>query len=438
LIPERLAHELYDKLTDEEDARLCEEIGDKACRATPRSFVSILVSSFFTKLGDELASPKTTLAWLCGLLATPPFIIGLLVPLRESGSMLPQLFIGGFIRQIGVRKWVWVAGSLVQAVAVMGLAVVAFVLQGAAAGWAILALITAFSLARGFCSVAAKDVIGKTVPKSRRGQLNGWSAGIAGLLAIATGVVLLMPAAGDMDGPLLGLLFLVAGCLWLVAAAVYSQIPEYRGATAGGRNAAQALKKLSLLRDEPAFRRFIVTRALLMCSALSAPFYVALAQSRLGSPAWLLGAFVIASGLASLVSAPLWGRFSDRSSRVVMIVAATLTAAVGLATFSVERLLPWLVGTAWFLPLAYFALSVAHSGVRVGRKTYVVNLAGGNRRTDYVALGNSIIGLLLLAVGAVGALTPLIGNSGVIGLLALMGLVGALYGRGLPELEDGR
>ena len=80
-------------------------------------------------------------------------------------------------------------------------------------------------------------------------------------------------------------------------------------------------------------------------------------------------------------------------------------------------------------------LSVAHSGVRVGRKTYVVNLATGNQRTDYVAISNTVIGLLLLVVGVVGVLTPLIGNAGVIALLALMGLAGAVLGSTLRDVE---
>ena len=172
-----------------------------------------------------------------------------------------------------------------------------------------------------------------------------------------------------------------------------------------------------------------------MCSALSAPFFVALAQDTQGASAMVLGFFVVAAGLASLLSAPVWGRFADQSSRKVMIAAALLTASVGLLTFGVNRWLPGLGGTAWFLPLAYFTLSVAHSGVRVGRKTYVVDLATGNKRTDYVAISNTVIGVLLLLVGSIGALAPLIGNAGVIAVLSLMGLAGAAMGTTLPEAQ---
>ena len=225
-----------------------------------------------------------------------------------------------------------------------------------------------------------------------------------------------------------------AGLLWAVAALFYSQVPEHDGETGGGRSAAEALGSLRLLVNDKPFRRFVMTRALLMCSALSAPFYVALAQQNGPSSAWVLGSFVAAAGVASLVSAPLWGRFADRSSKRVMVVAAILTSCIGLFVFLAERNIGALVTTPWFLPVAYFVLSVAHSGVRVGRKTYVVNLASGNQRTDYVAISNTTIGVLLLVVGSLGALTPWIGNSGVIGLLALMGLAGALLGRTLPQV----
>jgi MFS family permease len=170
-----------------------------------------------------------------------------------------------------------------------------------------------------------------------------------------------------------------------------------------------------------------------MCSALSAPFYIALAQDARGSAIHVLGAFLAAAGMASLVSGPVWGRFADVSSKRVMIAAAVITAGIGITTFLVDKLLPGLGQTEWFLPLAYFILSVAHDGVRVGRKTYVVNLAPGNKRTDYVAISNTVIGVLLLVVGFVGALASVIGMSGVIAMLAVMGLAGALVGRSLPE-----
>ena len=426
-------HRIYDLLTDDDDGRLCDDIRDDACRETPRSFVLILASYCLTKLGDAIANPKTTLAWLTPMLGAPVWVIGLLVPIRESGAMIPQLALGAYIRRLPVRKWVWVVGSIGQGACIAGLGFVALNLRGDRAGWALLSLVTLFSLCRALASIAAKDVLGKTIPKRKRGQLNGWSASASGLLVILIGVSLIGLTQADFTAATLAILLFGAGLLWLAAAMLYAGVREHPGETDGGRHLGDMIRRLGLLATDSPFRLFVITRALLMCSALSAPFYVALAQQNFGGTPALLGSFIIASGIASLVSGPVWGRYADRSSKRVMIIAASVTATVGLTTAAVVTQYSDAGTLAWFLPIAYFVLSLAHSGVRVGRKTYVVNLGDGNQRTDYVAISNSVIGILLLLVGSVGALVPVIGNAGVIALLALMGTAGALLGTRLND-----
>ena len=107
---ERLEH-LYEYLADEEDGRVCTDISDSACREVPQNLFIIFASQFVTKLADALASAKIILPWLLASVGAPAFFTSLLVPIRESGSMLPQLVIGGFVRRQRVRKWFFVAGS---------------------------------------------------------------------------------------------------------------------------------------------------------------------------------------------------------------------------------------------------------------------------------------------------------------------------------------
>lgn len=429
-----VSQSIYELLTNQEDARACSEIPETACRVSPTNFVVLLSSYFLSKLGDAVANPKTVLTWVMASVQAPVWMLGFLVPIRESGSLIPQLVIASFVRRLAVRKWVWVAGSVAQAGAVLGIGLVALSLSGALAGWSILGLLVAFSLARGLCSVAAKDVLGKTIPKGRRGQLTGWSASAAGLVTIGVGAALLLPASAADSTRFYGLALVGAASLWVLAALSYSAIREFPGETAGGRDAlAEAFERLSILIEDRPFRHFVITRSLLLCSALTAPYFVALGQQRIGGDGHVLGVFVIASGLAGLIAAPVWGRFTDRSSRRVMMFAAALTALVGGAVAAVSWLAADVTGTLWFLPSAYFALSVAHAGVRVGRKTYVVDLAGGNKRTDYVAVSNSVIGVVLLATGLVGTLAAVVSLPGVIAVLSLMGAAGAAFASRLPE-----
>ncbi len=427
---------LYQALVNEEDARVCTDIADEACRQVPGNFVLQVGTQFLTKLGDAIANPKTVLAWMLSALGAPGVFTAFLVPIRESGSLIPQLVIASYVRRQPIRKWTFVVGCLLQALAVLGMAGVALTLSGTAAGFALLAALVVFSLARGLCSVASKDVLGKTVPKTRRGRVSGWSEFLAGLVTIGVGVLLLLDLreADDM-GTYLILLSCAAG-LWLLAAGSYALIREYQGATEGGANAlSDALARLRLLRDDRPFRNFVVARSLLLCSALSAPFFIMLAHDNTAGALVVLGLFVIADGLASLVSAPFWGKFADASSRSVMIIAGAGAALVGITLVILVETVPVLAESQWLYPTFFFLLAIAHAGVRLGRKTYIVDLAGGNKRTDYVSVSNTVIGVVLLLAGSIGALTVILPVSAIILILAAMGLAGAYLSARLPEAQ---
>ena len=96
-----LADKIYNKLAEDEVSPVCDDIDESACTHRQLSFVLILLSSALTKLGDAIASPKTTLAWVATAVGAPAFILGFLVPVRESGSMIPQIFIGARVRPTG-------------------------------------------------------------------------------------------------------------------------------------------------------------------------------------------------------------------------------------------------------------------------------------------------------------------------------------------------
>ncbi|UZD64846.1 MFS transporter [Marinobacter sp. AN1] len=431
----RTTEQLYALIANEEDARTCSDLPEEACREVPRNFFLILASNVLTKLGDLLISPKTVLAWLLNAVGAPG-LVAWLVPIRESGSMLPQMVIGAWVRRKPVRKWFWTLGAFGQAISVMAMAASVWFLEGYAAGGAVVAALVVFSLARGFCSVSMKDVQGKCIPKGRRGRLSGLATTLGGTMTVIL-TVLLFWDRGDPSMLFYSLLLLLAGGLWIIAGLLFASVDEYEGETSGGGNALKdAISNLGLLRDDPPFRHFVITRALLLCSALASPYFVLLAQNQADS-AWLLGVFLLASSLASSVSASVWGWMADASSRQVMIRGAAIASGVCLLVGLIALAAGDDVGGMWFYPLAFFVLSIAHAGVRLGRKTYLVDMAGGNKRTDYTSVSNSVIGLLLLAAGGLTALISIISEVAVILALGLMGLAGTISALRLEEVSAG-
>ncbi len=422
---------LYEYLANEEDARVCSEISGAACKDVSGNFVTIFVAQFLSKLADALASAKIVIPWFLTGVGAPAFFGGILVPIREAGSLLPQLLIGGYIRQHAIRKWFYVTGSVLQGLVIAMMAWAVTILTGMAAGVAVTVLLILFSLARGLCSVASKDVLGKTIPKTRRGLLSGYCASAAGFVTIAIGGALTLEAHPE-SAQLIWLLILAA-CCWLSAAIAYARIKEYPGEADGGANTLkQAFSSLAILKTDANFRRFVITRCLLMSSGLAAPYFIILAgQSSEDSSLIDLGTFVIAGGAARLISGVIWGKLADRSSRKLIVGCALLAFGLCALAAAFAYLRP--SGNTSLLVGLFFLLSVTHEGVRLGRKIYIVDLADGNRRTDYVAVSNTLIGVLLLIVGGSGALLAQLSMSAVLAFYAASSLLACLVGLRLPE-----
>jgi hypothetical protein len=427
--------QIYDLITGEEDSRVCKDIPDSACHYQPRNFFAYLSSNVLTKVADELASARLILPWLLGVLGAPAAFTGFLVPLREAGVLLPQLVVAAYIRRLAIRRGAWFLGTALCAAAMLVMAFTAPRMTGAAAGWTVIGLMAVFSLAKGICSVSAKDILGKTISKTRRGTLMGYSAGVAGAATVVIGAYVEFYAAPGRSADLFFLFLLGAGVLYLGAIALFSFIVEQPGATEGGGNALQvALHSLSILRTDPGFRRFVVARSLLLSVALVPPFYVLLAQRHSGDAAGL-GLMIIAGGLAVSLSSPVWGRIGDRSSRLVMLIAAVAAGLVDILVWLLERAGAAPLDSVWSWAGLFFLIATFHNGVRLGRKVYLVDMSSGETRATYVAVSNTLIGTAMILGGGFGVLADMLGSGSVIGLLGLVSLLSAAYIRGLPEVS---
>lgn len=442
--PESFRDRLYGYLADDEDARVCKDIPDAACDEQPTSFLAHLFALVLTKLGDSLVSARLVLAWMLTSLGVPGAFIAALVPLRESLALLPQLIVAQQLRETPVRKWFWVLGSVAQGLALLGMVLAMIALEGEQLGWGVIVLLAAFSLARGVCSVASKDVQGKTISKTRRGRLTGLAAAISGGLTVLVALVIIfgdsfaewfgITLGSDQMGVFMALLVFAAG-LWLVAALAYSRVPELPGATEGGGNALiEALKSIRLLWTDRQFGQFVLTRALLVASAFAIPYLVVLLQQTGPQQLSQLGWLMLASGLAGLVAGRFWGRWSDRASHQVMAAAALLASTVMLAAVAIQTWLPEWFANQWLGMALIFTAAVAHHGARVGRKTYLVDMANQSNRAQYTAVSNTVIGVVLLLGIGLGGLEYYVGVEGVLLSLMGLGLIAAYRALRLPQV----
>lgn len=403
---------------------------------TLRNKVIHVASLSLTKTGDGLIDPKLVLSWALNSVGAPQSAIGLLVPLRESLAMLPQIVEAAWLKGVAVRKFIWAAGSAIQAAAIAATAAALWLLQGAAAGWTVAGLIVIFALGRSLASVSYKDVLGKTVDKGQRGSVTGIAGSVASVAVLAFGAGLSLGLI-PLTLPAIIVAICIAAGLWLLASGLFTLLREDASSGNGEDAGLDVTSVVSYLRDDPQLLRFTLVRFLLSATALAPPFILSAAHGgtagvqQLGS----LGPFVLASSIASIAGSGLWGIASDRSSRMVLIASAGLGAIVlgGLAMLLLSNGgEPLSVGWS---AAGLFVLMMAYQGVRRGRSTHIVDMAPQDARSAYAAVSNTVVGLLLLGGGLFGVLADLAGLGLVFAVLAAMSMGGGLVALGLKDVQ---
>lgn len=392
------------------------------------------VSMVLTKAADGLINPKLVLSWLLSALGAPGFFIGALVPVREAGSLLPQLALAKRVERMTQRKRMWALAAILQGVAALGIAISVLTLEGAAAGWAVLALLGLLAVARSAASVSYKDVLARTIAKGRRGAVTGFAAGMGAIVAFGFGLLMALGVFA-VTITVLAAAVALAGLACIIAGLLFLRLhePHNGGAASSPKGIASLFRPL---RDDPQLQIFIAARAALMVTALAPPFIIMLSTASGDGALDQLGPMVMASTAAAFLSSYIWGRLSDRSSRQTLMAAGAL-AALALGVIGTVGLIFGGLGGAWGAGLAIFVAQIAYEGVRAGRKLHLTDMTGDDLRARYTALSNTLIGFALLAGGLFGLAADHFGPAPLLLGFSVLSLLGAAIATGLTEVQHG-
>ncbi|QYH20442.1 MFS transporter [Corynebacterium aquatimens] len=381
-------------------------------------------SNGLQNIGGQIVAPKTVLPWLFTAAGVPAIFTSFLVPIRESGSMLPQAALTPWVTSQRSRKRVWLIGSWGQAAAAAGIALSALLFDGTLLGLLVLFLLAVLAVFRALCSIAGKDVQGRTISKGRRGEITGRATALAGAFTLVIGLVLTF-LPNELPQWAAAALLAAGASTWAFASLVFRGIKEPEAETDGTKGGGSSLRDTwELVKSDSDLQRFLLVRSLMLVTALSTPFIVVLASAE-GADLTGLGAFIIASGGASLLGGRISGLWSDRSSKSTMAWAAGVASVVLVLLVLSARLAPEGVN-AWVFPLGFFLVNLAHTAVRVSRKTYLVDMAEGDRRTVITGASNTVMGVVLLVVGAVSSAVSMLGPQAALLFLAAIGFAGVV------------
>ncbi|HIC88890.1 MAG TPA: MFS transporter [Anaerolineae bacterium] len=405
-----------------------------------RNAVALVLDYIFFGVGLAFASPSTTLPAFMDQLTGSALLVGMVGAVFQGAWLLPQILAANFLANKPFKKpyLIW-GGALGRPV--FFLISLFLVLEGYRHAMLTAALfLVGMALFMGTDALAALawfDILGKSVPASRRGRLIGIAQIASALLGLGAAVIVryLLSNTGPGFPNNYAAIFVLAGTSFMISWGALLLLRESPSEVEPKRTPwRKFLPQLGRIwRGDRVFARVVSVRLLTGLGMLALPFYVVFSGDQLGLPPSAIGKFVAAQTIGSVVGSFGFGMLSDRkgSRRVVQIAAllALLAPTLALALqFSPAEARRWLVP---FFALVFVTLGVVDSSGMLGYYNYVLEIAPEKLRPVYIGLANTLGGILVIAPVVGGWILEHISYTALFSVTAIGVGVGFLLSLGL-------
>ena len=375
-----------------------------------RNVAGQLLHGMFGQTGFRLVQAPTFFPAFLFELSGSDLVVGAARSLQGLGTVVSPV-IGASL--IGHRSRIVVTSmvtSTLMRLQVLGLALAAFFLGAGATVVAFLALITLLGFFQGMSQVVVNSLRARVIPVRRRGIVTGARHFLAGLTSAAVSYV---AGAYLIENDVLGngyasvfLLAFVLGSLGLVGVAITKEPAST--ALRPRESPLAALRGIApLLREDRAFARFFVARALGSCGRMAVPFYIVFAATRMEVTGAVLGLVTTVWMLTSSTATLAWGALGDRYGHRVVLIAnlALWTAANAYIPFvdSVAELVVFFVVLG--IPSGGFNQAAQNMVLEFGRVHDIpLRVAASGTAVNVVAAAGPFVGGVLVAVWSYPAL----------------------------------
>ncbi len=376
---------------------------------------------------ESLFAPALVLAVFVAQLGGSNFLIGLLPALFNGGWYLPQLLISHRLARLPLKRRIYDLAAVIR-IACWGLIALLTPLVGAQQPALLLALFfilyTIYCLAAGLGGNSFMTVVAKTIPPARRGSFFGLrdlTGTAAGLLAGYV-VSLILGANGHLPFPndfaLIFLITFIGITSGLIMFAFVIE-PAEKIASEPATLTGDLRSSRTIWQTDPGFRRFLLTRILLVIADIATPFYAIYATRSLGAPDQIVGLYIAATALSAMLANPLLSRAGGKAGyHLLLVVAAGSALAMPLLAILLGRI----GGAGMAIPLAlvFVLYGLARTSINIAGNTLLLNIAPATQRTLYIGLANTLLGIFT-AIPAFGGL--LVDHLGFEALFLLAGAV---------------
>ncbi len=351
--------------------------------------VSVLDVSFFFFALSVVSASVVLPAFMLRLGASAA-LVALLPAVQVIGLRLPQIItpflIEGRIRQ---KPYIVTMNAILRSLWVLMVPLVFLLAEShpRILLTCFLSLFFAMNFLLGLAQPSWGDLIAKVIPKRRRGSFMGMNMMLGHALGIIGGVIVsYVMNSGRFDYPLnYAVLFLVSSVIFWISFAFFTMTKEPIIEVPDGHESVKAyIASLGqVLKTNRRFVRYIVFTCLLYSFVMGNGLFMAYGVSRFGPVEEMMGRFVMASTVAVMVVAPIFGIVADRAGHGIVLLTSILLyiGSVICAMLAVD----------WISMYPTFILAaVGVSAWIISMRNMTYELAPEDQRPRYLALVSTI------------------------------------------------
>ena len=367
-------------------------------RNLTRNYFAHLIHGMLGQTGFRFINAPTFVpAYLLILSGGSNLVVGLALSLQAIGQMLMPLYGAHLIsHRTRVLPIGFITGSAMRlCVLLMGL--FGLMLDPAGTLIAFIILLALFGIFEGMQGVIFNYLMSKVIPVSKRGRLSGlrnFLAGISAATVAYVGGTYLIGAESSLTG--YSWTFVMAFVLTSIGLACLLFVNEPEPPIVNKRTSfVEQLGTIpALLREDPAFVRFFLARAVATLGRMAMPFYILYAGQTIGLSGPTLGVITFAFTISATVSNLIWGSLADaKGYRLVFLLASSL----------------WIISAALLLIAPSFLLTVvvfvgigaAVQGFEISSRNIVLEFGERRDLPVRIAIANTVAQI----AGAIGPIT---------------------------------
>ena len=322
-----------------------------------------------------------------------------------------NLLFSHYLKRFEFKKKFLLFGIYLRSFSFLGMGVMTFLFAKSNPAIMLIAfyiLILLFSLSGGFAGIAYSDIIGKLLPSEKRPGLYAARQIFSGIASLIGGILIVrIFKPGGFDYPLNYVLGMMIGCMGLIIGAFgfwMIKEPPSKINKMDENNNGLIGDTLKILKEDRAFRKFIIIENVTSFSLMIMPFYMVYVKNTFLNYKVYFGAFVIAQLLGNILSNFMWAVISKKlGTTTVLKMCILIGASIPIIAIALKPM-----GAMWYI-LVFLLVGVITSGRNIGFEPYLLDIAPGDKRTMYLGIRGTLNILVVLLPVAGGFFIDMLG-----------------------------